>query len=170
MKVDWSNPDSKISSTRCRTCLPVFREIRASHILMHFFATDSPASCRHHNDNCRNKDAPFPDRLRPWIRHVLYFTIPFPSAFSAYRGRYRFGASGSVQMRGFPFSKAERTPTAQTTLGQMELAFHIPCEESLTPQTSHPGSCVRLDGEPHDQLNKPTVDCTLESGIGECVS
>jgi len=78
--------------------------------------------------------------------------------------------SGGVQKRGLPFSKAKRTPATQTLPGLMEVAFHVPSEEYLT-QTSHPasGSCVSMDGEPHDQLNKPTVGCKLESGMEECV-
>jgi len=83
-----------------------------------------------------------------------------------YRGRYRLGASGSIQMRGFPFSKTKRTPAAQTSPGEMEVAFHVPCEGYST-QITHPGSCVSMDGEPHDQLNKPIVDCKLESGTEE---
>lgn len=98
--------------------------------------------------------------------YYIFDSIPL----SAYRGRYRWDISGNVQKRGFPFSKAKHTPAAQTSPGQMEVAFHVPREEDLT-QTSHSagGSCVRMDGEPHDQLNKPTVGCKLESGMEECV-
>src|SRR5260221_4358104 len=67
---------------------------------MHFFATDSPAPRGHHNDNCRNKDAPFPDRLRPWIhRHVLYSSTRFLSALTVVRvdiGGAHLEASKSV--------------------------------------------------------------------------
>ena len=51
----------------------------------------------------------------------------------------------------------------------MEVAVYIPCEEHLTPQTRNLGSCVGMEGEPHDQLTKQTVDCKPESGMEGCV-
>jgi hypothetical protein len=145
-KVDWCQRCLKPDHLNVIRCL--LRGGRGYLILIQFLSTDSPAPFSRHNDNCRNTDAPFPDRLRLWNHtHVLYSSIPVSSALTvADVGTAHPESSKSVTFH----SRRSSVHLPQTSLSQMEVAVHIPSEEYLTPQTRNLSSCIGMDDEPHE--------------------
>ncbi|KAH9958808.1 hypothetical protein BC827DRAFT_539492 [Russula dissimulans] len=66
--------------------------------------------------------------------------------------------SGSFQNRSLQVSKTKRISAPRTSLSQMQVAVHIPCQDYSESQTTAHYSCVDLDGERPDQPNKQIVD------------